>query len=227
MFRKAIAVLLVLVLLMPVGSALAVKYYRVNTTWLKAHEKPEYSATVVASYRRDFAATISRIGKDGWVKVRFRPGGKMVFVQKKYLTQCDSYTAWVSKDDSVLHSGPATSFKSLGKLAAGTKVTVLTHGSAFDFVSTPRGKGYLRNTHLTTAKPAVKPKASSKSAYVKNDSGKNVVMRKGPGKKYKWIATLRVGTKVTVTGSTGAWYKVSYRGRTGYIMKTFLSGSKE
>ena len=227
MMKKAIALLLVLVLLLPVGSALAVKYYRVNTTWLKAHEKPAFNSTVVESYRRDYAATISRVGKDGWVKVRFRPGGKMVFVQKKYLTQCSSYTAWISKDNTVLHKGPATSFNSLGKLSSGTKVTVLTHGSAFDFVSTPRGKGYVRNTHLTTNKPAAKARSSSKTAYVKNDSGKNVVMRKGPGKKYKTTATLRVGTPVTVTGSTGAWYKVSYRGRTGYVMKKYLSGTKE
>ena len=224
MMKKILAFILVLALLLPVGSALAVKYYRVNTTWLQAHEKPDFSAKVTDSYRRDFAATISRVGKDGWVKVRFRPGGKMVFVQKKYLTLCDSYTAWISKDDTVLHTGPATSFKSLGKLKAGAKVTVLTHGAAFDFVSTSRGKGYVRNTHLTTTKPAATKKASTKVAWVKNDSGKNVVMRKGPGSKYKVIGSFRVGTKVTVTGSTGAWFKISYRGRTGYMMKKYLGG---
>ena len=64
MFRKAIALLLVLALVLPVGSALAVKYYRVNTTWLKAHEKPDYDSKVLDSYRRDFAVTIARMGKD-------------------------------------------------------------------------------------------------------------------------------------------------------------------
>ena len=59
---------------------------------------------------------------------------------------------------------------------------------------------------------------------MKNDSGKNVVMRKGPGSKYKVIGSFRVGTKVTVTGSTGAWFKISYRGRTGYMMKKYLGG---
>ena len=83
MFRKAVALLLALALLLPVGSALAVKYYRVNTTWLKAHEKPDYDAKVVDSYRRDFAVTIARMGRDGWAKVRFRPGGAAVFVQDR------------------------------------------------------------------------------------------------------------------------------------------------
>ena len=224
MFRKILAFMLVLALLLPVGSALAVKYYRVNTTWLQAREKPSYDSTVLDSYRRDFAATICAVGKNGWVKVRFRPSGNMVFVQKKYLTQCSSYTAYISKDKTVLHAGPATSFKSLGKLSAGTKVTVLTHGRAFDFVSTPRGKGYVRNTHLTTSKSSAKTaaKSSPKTAYIKNASGKNVVMRRGPGKKYKTIGTYRVGTKMTLLSYGKTWCKVSHNGRTGYIMTKYL-----
>lgn len=223
MMKKLIAFILVLALLVPVGSALAVTYYRVNTTWLKAHEKPQFDAKVVDSYRRDFAVTIQRKGKDGWARVRFRPGGAQVYVQTKYLAACSSYTAYISKDDTVLHTGPATSFKSLGKLAKGAKVTVLTHGSTFDYVSTSKGKGYVRNTHLTTTKTA-KTKSAGKTAYVKNSSGKNVVMRKGPGSKYKVIGSYRVGTKVTVLGSTGRWFKVSYRGKTGYIMKQYIGG---
>ena len=224
MFKKIVALILVLALLVPVGSAMAVKYYRVNTTWLKAHEKPQFDAKVVDSYRRDFAVTIEKTGIDGWARVRFRPGGKQVYVQTKYLAACSSYTAYVSKNDTVVYTGPATSFKSKGKLKTGAKVTVLTHGTAFDYVSSSRGNGYIRNTHLTSDKPAAS-KSSGKTAYIKNDSGKNVVMRKGPGSKYKVIGSYRVGTKVTVLGSTGRWFKVSYRGKIGYIMKQYV-GSK-
>ena len=224
MFKKVVAFILVLALLLPIGSALATRYYRVSTSWLKAHEKASYSSTVVNKYRRDTAATIAKKYKGGWAKVRFRPGGKAVFVQSKYLKLCESYTAYVSKNGTNLRKGPATSFPILGVLDTGAKVTVLTHGAAFDFVSTSRGKGYVRNTHLTTTKPAASKKASTKVAWVKNDSGKNVVMRKGPGSKYKVIGSFRVGTKVTVTGSTGAWFKISYRGRTGYMMKKYLGG---
>lgn len=221
MLKKVVALILVLALLVPVASAMAVTYYRVNTTWLKAHEKPHYDAKVVDSYRRDFAVTIERKGTNGWARVRFRPGGGQVYVQTKYLTACSSYTAYISKDNTVVHKGPATSFNSLGKLAKGTKVTVLTHGSAFDYVSTPKGKGYVRNTHLSTGKVA-KAKSAGKTAYIRNSTGKNVVMRKGPGSKYKTIGSYRVGTQVTVLGSTGRWYKVKVKGRTGYIMKQYV-----
>ena len=221
MKKRIIALIIVLALALPAGSALAVKYYRVNTTWLKAHDKPSFDATVVASYQRDYAVTICRTGKDGWVKVRFRPGGNMVFVQKKYLKLCSSYTAYISQDDTVLLSGPATSFKSLDRLSKGAKVTVLTHGSAFDFVSTSKGKGYVRNTHLTKDKAAAKP-SSTYTAVVKNSTGKNVVLRKGPGTKYKVISSYRPGTRVTVLQRGATWSRISRNGRTGYIMTRYL-----
>ena len=89
MIRKTTAFLLALIILMLLSSpALAVRYYRVNTSWLKAHEKPEYSSTVLDSYRRDFAVTIAQKYSGGWAKVRFRPGGAAVFVQTKYLKLC-------------------------------------------------------------------------------------------------------------------------------------------
>jgi len=216
MFRKAIALVLVLVLLLPVGSALAVRYYRVNTTWLKAHDKPEYSATVVDSYRRDFAVTIAKKYDGGWAKVRFRPGGAAVYVQTKYLQACSSYTAYINQDKTVLLSGPATSFKSLGKLDKGAKVTVLTQGSAFDYVSCSKGKGYIRNTHLTTEKP------SRTTAYIKNYENKTVNLRKGPGTKYKVIGEYKSGTKVTLISYGKTWCKVSVGGKTGYIKTVFI-----
>ncbi len=199
MMKKLIALMLVAVLLVPFGSALAVKYYRVNTTWLKAHEKPEYSDRVLDSYRRAFAVTIAKRYSGGWAKVRFRPGGAAVYVQTKYLAPCSSYTAYVGKDDTALLSGPATSFKTLGKLQTGAKVTVLTHGKAFDDVSSGKGKGYIRNSRLTTSNPA------GKTAYIKNPANRTVNLRTGPGKGYKVIAEYRPGTKVTLLKYGSSW----------------------
>ena len=143
MKRKSIAFLMVVIIaLLPVCSALAL--YHVNTSWLKAHKKPVYSSTVIDSYRRDFAVSILRTYKGGWARVRFLPSGSIAYVQSRYLTKSNSYTAYISKDSTVVYTGPATSFKSIGKLNKGTKVSVLSHGTAFDYVSTAKGKGYRR-----------------------------------------------------------------------------------
>ena len=156
MLKKVVALILVLALLVPAASSLAVTYYRVNTTWLKAHEKPSYDAKVVDSYRRDFAVSIAKRYDKGWAKVRVRPSGATVYVQEKYLVRCKSYTAYIKSSNTPVMTGPARSFKVMGKLKKNTKVTVLTHGSAYDFCSTPQGKGYIRNTHLTRTKPKKK-----------------------------------------------------------------------
>ena len=216
MLKKAIAFILVLALLIPFGSALAVRYYRVDTSWLQAREKPSFSSSVVNKYRRDTAVTIAKNYSGGWAKVRFRPGGPAVFVQTKYLKLCYSYTAYVSKDDTVLYNGPATSFKTIGKLDTGKKVTVLAHGSAWDYVSTSKGKGYVRNSRLTKSKP------SRTTAYIKNYEGKRVYLRKGPGTKYKSLGTYKSGTKVTVLQHGKTWCKVSVGGKTGYMKTIFI-----
>ena len=216
MKRKGIVILItVIIALLPACSALAL--YRVNTSWLKAHEKPDYSSTVTDSYRRDFAVSILRTYKDGWARVRFLPSGNTAYVQSKYLAKSSSYTAYISKDSTIVHAGPAISFKSLGKLSKGTKVTVLSHGSAFDYVSTSKGKGYIRNTHLMSSKP------NGRTAYIKNPRNRKVNLRKGPGKNYKVIAEYRPGTKVTLLHKGSAWCKVSVCGKTGYIMRKYIS----
>ena len=216
MKRKGIAFLVVIVIaLLPVCSALAL--YRVNTPWLKAHKKPAYSSNVVDSYRRDFAVSILRTYKGGWARVRFLPSGNTAYVQSRYLARTKTYTAYISKDSTVVHTGPAISFKSIGKLNKGTKVTVLSHGSAFDYVSTSKGKGYIRNTHLTSTRP------NGRTAYIRNPRKRTVNLRNGPGKKYKVIAEYRPGTKVTLLQRGTAWCKVSVHGKTGYIMRKYIS----
>ena len=216
MKRKGFVFLLTVIFtLFTVCSALA--SYRVNTSWLKAHEKPDYISKVVDSYRRDFAVTILRACRGGWVRVRFLPSGNTAYVQSKYLAKSSSYTAYISRDNTVVHTGPAISFKSLGKLGKGTRVTVLSHGSAFDYVSTSKGKGYIRNTHLTSSRP------DGRTAYIKNPRNRTVNLRKGPGKGYKVLAEYRPGTKVTLLQKGTAWCKVMVRGKTGYIMRKYIS----
>ena len=102
---------------------------------------------------------------------------------------------------------------------------LLSHGSAFDYVSTSKGKGYIRNTHLTSSKPKTSTKASSgsKAAHIKNPRNRTVNLRTGPGKKYKVIAEYRPGTKVTILKRGSAWFKVKVGGRTGYIMRKYIA----
>lgn len=213
--RKAFVFLTVLILtLLTVCSALA--DYVVNTSWLKAHEKPSYSSKVVDSYRRDFAVTILHKYEGGWVNVRFLPSGNRAYVQSKYLKKASSYTAYIIKDKTNVRTGPATSFQSLGQMNMGAELTVLAHGANFDYCATPKGRGYILNSCLSKSKPV------GTTAFIKNPRNKTVNLRQGPGKQYKVIAEYRPGTRITLLHTGKAWCKVSVKGRTGYMMRKYI-----
>ena len=54
------------------------------------------------------------------------------------------------------------------------------------------------------------------------DSGNTVNLRQGPDKKSVIIARVPVGDTVTVLDELGEWDKVSYHGKTGYMMVKYL-----
>ena len=216
MKKRMIALLLALLLTVP-GVVSATTYYYVNTSWLAARSAPSVQAERVDSYRRDFALTIAQRVNKTWAKVRFRPSGNTAYVQTRYIKASQSYTAYLSQDDTRVYTGPATSFNVLGVLNKGAKVTVLTHGKAFDFVSTSYGKGYIRNTHLTKTKPA------GVTAFIRNPRNRTVNLRAGAGKSYKVLGEYRPGTKITLLKKNDVWSKVSVRGKTGYMMTRYIS----
>ncbi len=233
MKKRLVALLLLFILLVPSAVASAA-YYRVNTSWLKVRNLPDSDATVLDSYRRDFALTIDK--KYGiWSLVTFT-NGKQGYVQTKYLKAGKSYTAYITTDKTLLRRGPATSFASVGSLAKGAKVTVLTHGASYDYVSTSVGRGYVRNSYLSRKKVTASGSKStsgtiakdgeSYDAYVVNPNNRTVNLRRGPGKEYGILNVYRPGTGVTVLSAGTEWSKVKIDGLTGYMMSVYLSKTK-
>ena len=78
---------------------------------------------------------------------------------------------------------------------------------------------FILSTTLTTA-----PKKEVKAA--EGYSGKIfrhwTRLRTGKSKKAKVLKTLKVGTAVTVYGTSGSWRKVSVAGKTGYVPKQYV-----
>lgn len=57
-------------------------------------------------------------------------------------------------------------------------------------------------------------------------TGNGVNLRSGPGTGYQIITCLPKGTYITVNGTQGGWYKVSYGGKTGYMSADYVSVRK-
>lgn len=232
MKKRLIALLLVIALLIPAGFASAASMRRVNTTSVKVRLMPSESARVLGSYRKDYACTVTST-KDGWSYVKFSNGFEG-YVQSKYLSKASSYSAWVAYDDTSLRKGPDGSFAAISTLARGVKVSVLSHGSKYDYVSAgDYGKGYIVNSRLSKKKVARSGAESTTTilnpatgnAWVNAPGYSTVNFRSGMSTSAPIIARYPTGTPVTLLEQGSSWSKVKINGREGYMMTRFLSSS--
>ncbi len=137
----------------------------------------------------------------------------------------ESFTGTVKVSGSLnVRKGPGTSYASIGKLYNGDKVTVTGSSGSWYVISFNGGTGYVSSAYITkggtqeTATPTAKPE--SFTGTVKVSGSLNV--RKGPGTNYTAIGKLYNGDKVTVTGSSGSWYAISFSGSTGYVSSAYI-----
>ena len=230
MKKRLVALLLVLALLLPVSIASAAGYYRVNTSSLKVRFLPSESAEVLGSYRRDYALTVKST-KNGWSYVTFTDGFQG-YVQSKYIKKGSSYSAWITNDETSMRVKPEGTAVTLAKLARGRKVTVLTHGSTYDYIDAGTlGKGYVMNGFLSKKKVAASGNASENMAvvgggyyaWVLNAGARTVNLREDASTSAPVIAEYRSGTKVYVVAHHAQWDEIKVDGHTGYMMTKFLS----
>ncbi len=214
-------VLAVTALPMPVASA-ATYYYVSGTSSLKIREQPSTSATVLDSYRADFAVVSYKKYDSTWAYVHFSDG-RGGYVMRKYLKSSSTSTAYVTTDDTPLRAGPATSFDETATLFQGDKVRILTSGSAWCYVSASAGTGYVKKSLLSDK--AVKKSGNASvpyTAWVQNPTGRTVNVRSGPGTNYGVDVELPPGAEVYVVHITGKWSEINSP-VSGYMMSSYLT----
>jgi len=162
-------------------------------------------------------------------------------------------TVATQKDPLTIRSGPGTGYSSLGTLAKGKTFTVT--GKAQDssgtwwYTLSFNGKtGYASSKYVTvvtttppaqeeTVTPEVTPE-EDKPAEVKKTIGTVVTqkdpltVRKGPGKNYGSMGTIKKGSTFEVTGSAQdtsglTWYTFNFNGKTGYVSSSYVTVKTE
>ena len=115
--------------------------------------------------------------------------------------------------------GASISKAKIAQLKKGKNVTLTgKSGSWYKVKASINGKsktGYILDDYV---------KITSRQAKV---NATNVNVRKGPGTSYKKVTTLTKGTKISVTGTKGSWYKISFsvkgKKKTGYMLTSYVS----
>lgn len=154
------------------------------------------------------------------------------------------YTAWVVNPNNRtvnVRVGPGKKYAIDVELDPGTQVTVEHVENGWCELSEPVS-GWMMSNYLTktppaptptlapgeTPTPTKAPTTSKRIRYITSPNGKSVNVRHGPNEKgYAVVATIAVGSEVTVLSSENGWSRITGSGITsGYVKNSYLTSLK-
>lgn len=232
---KAAAVVLVLFCLLLCSSATPARADSegagtVTASALNMRSEPSTSSSVVTCLPRGTVVVLT--GTSGnWYQVAYK--GSTGYMIKDYLDVSSSADAALGEGTVTgnyvnIRSGPSTSNSVIGSRSKGDTLSVTGVSSNWYKVSLSGSTGYIRSDYLSLGSSGSGSGSSSgsSSGTVKGTGtikGICVRMRSGPSTSNSILGTYDTGTKMTVNGEDGDWYKVSCNGTEGYVYKPYLT----
>ena len=195
-----------------------------GTLNLRAEESA--SSKILGKYGWGSEVLVKGINGD-WASVDV--GGQSGYMYAKYLGRegATSSTAYVKTNSRGLNLRAEPNGNILGSYPRGTKVTVLATTGEWSKVSVDGKTGYMQSRWLSGkavsgGSSAVSPAVGT--AVVNNPRDTQVLfLRREANVNSESLGYYRNGKTVTLLARQGDWYKVSVDGKTGYMMKKFIS----
>ncbi|WP_029215535.1 SH3 domain-containing protein [Kallotenue papyrolyticum] len=128
-----------------------------------------------------------------------------------------------------LRSGPGTTYESLGKLPAGTKLEVIGQREGWYRVATANGTvGWVSASFFSIGgTPRLSTPAAS-GPIVGSVAANRVNLRQGPSTAFGSFGKMAAGVQLEVLAQHGGWYKVrSPRGTIGWVAQELVNLSPE
>lgn len=135
-------------------------------------------------------------------------------------------TQVAATSEANLRSGPSTSYKIVGKVAKGEKLSVLGTSKGWYNISKSNGsKGWIAGWLVSQVKTTVP--ATTKTAAVTSTkvtvTGTTVNVRSGPGTNYAKVVVAKKGQQFQVIRLANGWYNISLgSGKTGWIISSLV-----
>ena len=193
--------------------------------------------------------SVNILGENGdWYNINYN--GKSVYVSKEYVqvsggasssSGSSSQETRSSKSGQVVNvhsslnvrSGASTSSNVIGSLSNGSKVTIVGESGSWYKINYGNTTGYVSKDYVqasgeqnSSSESSTQGTTSGKSGQVVNvHSSLNV--RSGASTSSSVIGSLSNGSKVTIVGESGSWYKINYGNTTGYVSKDYVQASGE
>lgn len=118
-------------------------------------------------------------------------------------------------------------------LKAGDKITI-TSTSVVGWYKVKAGTstGYVGRNYVTYTKPKTTTTTTKKATTTTTTktgwvTASSLAVRKSASDSAKKVTTLKKNAQVTITATTGSWYKVKVASVTGYVKKAYISTSSK
>ena len=210
-----------LALSLPMAS-LAESHKIVHGGLLNLRQEPSLSAKVIRQFPSGTWMTV--LSEEGeWSKVEVN--GQTGYVMSKYLTDGSPSTTFYVRTNTGrglnLRDEPSVEGNIITSFKPGTAVEVLVRGKSWHKVRVNGQTGYMSAQYLTAGQSG---STSTRTGTVTNP-GKNQVLllRETASTDARVLGNYRTGTQVTILGESGNFYKVKVDGKTGYMMKKFIT----
>lgn len=124
-----------------------------------------------------------------------------------------------------LREKASTTSKSLGSVKDGTKVSVIAKSGDFYKVTVSGKTGYIMKSYIvigTSTTSSTTTSNTSSTSSTKKQTGKTTAaayLYKSANTSADRLATVKKGATFDIISSTTSFYKVTYDGKTGYILK--------
>lgn len=175
---------------------------------------------------------VSYNGKTGYVSADYMKVTSSTASSSTSTTSTSSSTTSVSGTGTVtgssvrMRSGAGTNYSILATFAKGTKVEVTGKTGNWYAIKYDGKSGYISADYLSVASSSSTSTSTTSATTTTGKTGSvigtSVRMRSGPGTNYDTLGYYSNGVKMNVLGSENGWYKVSYNGKTGYIIAQYF-----
>jgi len=147
--------------------------------------------------------------------------------------QAASSTAYI-KSAVNLRKSASTSSAIVKVLKSGEKITITSTSTVGWYkVKVGTKTGYVGRTYVTYTKPKTQTTTTTakKTTTTTTKTGwvtaSSLAVRKTASDSAAKVTTLKKNAKVTITGTTGSWYKIKVGSVTGYAKKAYISTSAQ
>ena len=193
--------------------------------------------------------SVNILGENGdWYNINYN--GKSVYVSKEYVqvsggasnsSESSSQETRSGKSGQVVNvhsslnvrSGASTSSSVIGSLSNGSKVTIVGESGSWYKINYGNTTGYVSKDYVQASGEQNSSSESSSQGTTSGKSGQvvnvhsSLNVRSGASTSSSVIGSLSNGSKVTIVGESGSWYKINYGNTTGYVSKDYIQASGE